>query len=84
LGHTGRGDTPQASAVRQPCSRGADGHSAQRLTRLAVRLAVNSAEGRVDVVGFVFLLERVVTLTFASWNRVVPWLRTVDELRRAA
>jgi hypothetical protein len=25
-----------------------------------------------------------VSLNFASWNRVVPWLRAVDELRRAA
>ena len=28
--------------------------------------------------------RRLVTLNFASWNRVVPWLRAVDELRRAA
>ena len=28
--------------------------------------------------------ERLVSLNFASWNRVVPWLRAVDELRRAA
>ena len=26
----------------------------------------------------------LVSLTFASWNRVVPWLRAVDDLRRAA
>jgi hypothetical protein len=26
----------------------------------------------------------LVSQTFASWNRVVPWLRAVDELRRAA
>lgn len=26
----------------------------------------------------------VVSLDFADWNRVVPWLRAVDELRRAA
>jgi hypothetical protein len=25
-----------------------------------------------------------VILNFASWNRVVPWLRALDELRRAA
>jgi hypothetical protein len=30
-----------------------------------------------------FRLEPV-TLNFASWNRVVLWLRAVDELRRAA
>ena len=29
-------------------------------------------------------LAGVVSLNFASWNRVVPWLRAVDELRRAA
>jgi hypothetical protein len=28
--------------------------------------------------------REVVTLNFASWNRVVPWLRAVDELKRAA
>jgi hypothetical protein len=28
--------------------------------------------------------SRMVSLNFASWNRVVPWLRAVDELRRAA
>jgi hypothetical protein len=29
-------------------------------------------------------MRDVVTLNFASWNRVDPWLRAVDELRRAA
>jgi hypothetical protein len=29
-------------------------------------------------------LQSVVSLNFASWNRVLPWLRTIDELRRAA
>lgn len=29
-------------------------------------------------------LPKLVSLNFASWNRVVPWLRAVDELRRAA
>jgi len=26
----------------------------------------------------------LVTLNFASWNRVVAWLKGIDELRRAA
>jgi hypothetical protein len=28
--------------------------------------------------------EKMVTLNFASWNRVASWLRAVDELRRVA
>ena len=29
-------------------------------------------------------LESVVTLTFASWNRMVVWLRQLDSMRSAA
>jgi hypothetical protein len=31
-----------------------------------------------------FIEDVLVTLNFASWNRVVAWLKGIDELRRAA
>ena len=37
-----------------------------------------------DVIESAVLLGKEVTLTFASWNRVVEWLRQLEAIRAAA
>jgi hypothetical protein len=37
-----------------------------------------------SVARFLGKTEKVVSLTFASWNQVAGWLRRIDELQRAA
>jgi hypothetical protein len=46
---------------------------------LSIRL-----QGRLTPLCFAFLLMKVVSRIFASWNQLDGWLRQVEELRRVA
>jgi len=56
-------------------------HAADRIDAL---LRVQLAVGNGGYQRGCQTIEKLVTLTFASWNQMAVWLRQIEELRRVA